>query len=77
VFEGRATIGYDHGYDAQKFYLGLTLDPEYVEGFVEGCLERISEDAPHGEYVRVNGRTETTGTSRPLLWLPGWLPVLL
>jgi hypothetical protein len=42
--EGRAAIGYDHGYDAQKFYLGLALDPAYVEGFVEGCLERIGED---------------------------------
>jgi hypothetical protein len=27
VFEGRGAIGYDHGYDAQKFYLGLALDP--------------------------------------------------
>jgi hypothetical protein len=31
VFEGRAAIGYDHGYDAQKFYLGLALDPKYIE----------------------------------------------
>jgi hypothetical protein len=44
VFEGRAAIDYDHGYDAQKFYLGLALDPKYSEGFVEGCLERIGED---------------------------------
>jgi hypothetical protein len=43
-FTGRAAIGYDHGYDAQKFYLGLAFDPAYVEGFVEGCLERIGED---------------------------------
>lgn len=49
VFEGRAAIGYDHGYDAQKFYLGLALDPEYVEGFVEGCLERMGEDDPEEE----------------------------
>ena len=41
MFEGRAAIGYDHGYDAQKFYLDLALDPNYIEGFVEGCLERI------------------------------------
>jgi hypothetical protein len=34
VFEGRAAVGYDHGYDAQKFYLGLALDPKYIEGFV-------------------------------------------
>jgi hypothetical protein len=38
MFEERAAIGYDHGYDSQKFYLGLSLDLEYVEGFVEGCL---------------------------------------
>ena len=49
MFEGRAAIGYDHGYDAQKFYLGLALDPNYVEGFVEGCLERIGEDDAEGE----------------------------
>ena len=42
--EGRAAIGYDHGYDGQIFYLGLALDPAYIEGFVEGCLERIGED---------------------------------
>jgi hypothetical protein len=46
VFEGRAAVVYNHGYDAQKFYLGLALDPKYVEGFVEGCLERIGEDEP-------------------------------
>ena len=49
VFEGRAAIGYDHGYDAQKFYLGLALDPKYIEGFVEGCLERMGEDEPEDE----------------------------
>ena len=49
MFEGRATIGYDHGYDAQKFYLGLTLDQNYIEGFVEVCLERIGEDDAEGE----------------------------
>ena len=37
MFEGRAAIGYEHGYGAQKFYLGLALDPGYVEGFVEGA----------------------------------------
>ncbi|MDX6382271.1 MAG: hypothetical protein QOI57_3295 [Rubrobacteraceae bacterium] len=30
AFEGRAAIGYDHGYDTQKFYLGQALDPKYV-----------------------------------------------
>ncbi len=49
MFEGRAAIGYDHGCDAKVFYLRLALDPKYVEGFVEGCLERVGEDDPHGE----------------------------
>ena len=31
------------------FYLGLGLDPHYVDGFVEGCLERIGEDHPEEE----------------------------
>jgi hypothetical protein len=44
MLEGRAAIGYDHGYDAEVFYLGLALDPRYVEGFIEGCLERIGEE---------------------------------
>jgi len=48
-FAGRAAIGYDHGYDGEVFYLGLALDPAYVEGFVEGCVERIGEDDPEGE----------------------------
>lgn len=43
-FTGRAAIGYDHGYDGEVFYLGLALDPAYVEGFVEGCLKRMGED---------------------------------
>jgi hypothetical protein len=46
---GRAAIGYDHGYDGEVFYLGLALDPMYVEGWVEGCLERIGEDNPDEE----------------------------
>ncbi len=49
MFEGRAAIGYDHGYDVQKFYLGLALDSRYIDGFVEGCLERIGEEDPDGE----------------------------
>jgi hypothetical protein len=32
-------------------YLGLALDERYVEGFVEGCLERIGEDAPEEEQM--------------------------
>ena len=35
-FTGRAAIGYDHGYDAEVFYLRLPLDERYVEGWVEG-----------------------------------------
>ena len=50
-FTGRAAIGYDHGYDAEVFYLGLALDPSYIEGWVEGCLERIGEDDPDEEQV--------------------------
>ncbi len=49
VLDGRAAIGYDHGYDAEKFYLELTLNPKYIKGFVEGCLERIGEDNPEDE----------------------------
>ena len=33
------------------FYLGLALDPLYVAGFVEGCLERIGEDNPDEEDI--------------------------
>ena len=50
-FTGRAAIGYDHGYDGEVFYLGLALDPHYVEGWVEGCLERIGEDYPEEELL--------------------------
>jgi hypothetical protein len=46
---GREATGYNHGYDAEVFYLGLALDPAYIKGFVEGCLERIGEDDPEGE----------------------------
>ena len=44
---GRAAIGYDHGYVGQLFYLGLALDPAYIEGFIEECLERIGENNPN------------------------------
>jgi hypothetical protein len=50
-FTGRAAIGYYHGYDGEVFYLGLALDPMYVEGFVEGCLGRIGEDNPEEEQI--------------------------
>jgi hypothetical protein len=32
VFEGREALGYDHGYDAEVFYLGPALDERYLEG---------------------------------------------
>ena len=48
-FTGRAAIGYDRGYDGEVFYLGLALGPAYIEGWVEGCLERIGEDDPEEE----------------------------
>jgi hypothetical protein len=48
-FTGRAAIGYDHGHDGELFYLGLALDERCVEGWVEGCLERIGEDDPDEE----------------------------
>jgi hypothetical protein len=31
--------------------LGLALDEKYIEGFVEGCLERIGEDNPEEELL--------------------------
>jgi hypothetical protein len=50
-FTGRAAVGYEHGYDGEVLYLGLALDPMYVEGWVEGCLERIGEDNPDEEQI--------------------------
>ncbi len=50
-FTGRAANGYDHGYDAEVFFLGLALDERYIEDFVEGCLERIGEDDPEEEQL--------------------------
>jgi hypothetical protein len=50
-FTARAAIGCDHGYDGEIYYLGLALDPHYVEGWVEGCLERIGEDYPDEEHL--------------------------
>jgi hypothetical protein len=29
----------------------LALDPHYVDGWVEGCLERIGEDHPEEELL--------------------------
>lgn len=63
--EGRVAIGYDHGYDSEVFYLGLSLDPAYVEGFVEGCPERGSaRTTPMGSASwGASGRRATTGGS--------------
>ena len=52
AFTGRAAVGYYHGYDGEVFYLGLALDPAYVEGFVEGALERINEDDDGEDILR-------------------------
>jgi hypothetical protein len=39
-----------NGHHAEEvIYLGLALNRAYVEGFVEGCLERIGEDDPDEE----------------------------
>ena len=40
--------GYDCGYDLRLFISRYGDDPEYVEGFVEGCLERIREEEEEG-----------------------------
>ena len=67
VFEGRAAIGHDHRYDVQKFYLGLAfLDPKYIEGFVEGCLERMGEDEPDDEAL-FRDRWEDEGERETML----------
>jgi hypothetical protein len=64
--EDREAVGYDHGYDGEMFYLGLALDPAYVEGLVEGCLERIGEDDPEGERPELPYRA--TGVRTPPCW---------
>ena len=61
-FTGRAAIGYDHGYDGEVFYLGLALDPHYVDGWVEGCLERMERTIPRRSYSSVtSSRTRLSG----------------
>src|SRR3954452_23364621 len=50
-FTGKAGIGYEYGYDGEGFCLGVGLDPHYVDGWVEGCLERIGEDHPEEELL--------------------------
>jgi len=48
--EGREAIGY-YAYDGEVFYLGQALDPAYIEGWVEGCLERIGEAYAEDEQI--------------------------
>src|SRR4028118_171732 len=48
-FTGRAAMGYDYGHDGEVFYLGLALDERCVEGWAEGCLERIRVYDPDDE----------------------------
>ena len=47
-FTGRAAIGYDHGYDAEVFYLGLALDPHPEE---ERLFRDLWEDETQREVV--------------------------
>jgi hypothetical protein len=37
MFEGRSAIGYDHGYDARVFYLGLALIPTTSRASLKGA----------------------------------------
>jgi len=69
VLDGRSAIGYDHGYDTQKFYLGYGLDEKYVKGFVEGCLERIGEDVWFSKYANLRGDKSAKRVSKRLLSL--------
>jgi hypothetical protein len=39
----------------------LALDSKYVEGFVEGCLERIGEDDLEDEALFSDLSVETSG----------------
>ncbi len=43
-FSGRAAIGYDHGYDAEVFYLRLALDEKCVEGSLDRPARTIREE---------------------------------
>jgi hypothetical protein len=40
--------GYDCGYELCLFISRYGEDPDYVGGFVEGCLERIREEEEEG-----------------------------
>jgi hypothetical protein len=70
---GRAAIGYEHGYDGKVFYLELALDPAYVEGFVEGCLERNGEeDSDEEEFLRGTWEEGDDHISSLRLLRAGW-----
>jgi len=81
-FTGRAAIGYDHGYVGQLFYLGLALDPAYIEGFIEVLrlrrarrIERQQIKWPaYTAVVAASGSvlTEITSEAIGLRWLE-WL----
>ena len=43
-FTGRTAIGYDHGNDAEVFYLRLALDEKYVEGSLDRPARTIREE---------------------------------
>jgi hypothetical protein len=64
VFEGGAALG---NY-AQQLHLGLALDPTYIEGFVEGCLERMGEDDPEDEAL-FGDLWEDEGERETVLWI--------
>jgi hypothetical protein len=55
VFGGRGAVGYDHGYDGEVFYLGLALDPNYVEGFVECEASLILALSPFASHRTLEG----------------------
>jgi hypothetical protein len=42
----RTTFDYDHGYDAEIFYLGPALDERYVEGSLDRPARTIWEGSP-------------------------------
>ena len=44
AFTGRAAIGYDHGYDAEVFYLSLALEEKYVEGTLDRSARTSREE---------------------------------
>lgn len=62
--EGLRGLGFDCGYDARVFYSSYADEPDYVGGFVDGCLERIRE----GEEGDEEERGEVTADHLEDLW---------